>query len=587
MANIQFILDGSIVSPPQNWKSLAFELNFDRDERQLDSGALVWLGAQAKKINDYVALGNNGGVGIFEGMSLRVEVCETNEILFNGYLDLVDADTLFECDRVVTQIKEAGEIDWLNDIADSFSFAFLYANGNIQYSDFKDIPYVVSSIPDYTQLLPLSISLYTIAVEIFKTFKEIGITISDAIGGITGIAGAIVYIGALLIYIGLLIAAVIALIKNFIQELIQPDKFKKGMLIRTHFEAAADYLGLAFSSSIFELGGKYADMHIIPKKTVIKNLRVEDERVRSLSPLSYGHYDGTFKDFIIDMEDMFNAKVVVKRGFLIFEREDFFNDQSAFIIPQIEIEGVGTNMSELNTNFYLSYQVDQQEQNTLDFYTGTSVQVTHVPAVINSEKARLLKGLNQKRIPFARCVRKTSFTRVEKTLQVAVDNVGLLYLSMGVMFGLLGWILSAVLAAVATPSFNISYRIGWLLLSNDFTGVPKVGLFDAQGKLTSTSEGTTSANTLMNDFHRTLFPIDAVNNDHNQYERFENRRVKMCCADFKKVKNNNVIKDSDGNLGKLESLKWNPFNEESVISYRIKKKITSNFVEKIVIDGQQ
>lgn len=584
-SNIQFILNNSIVPPPQNWESISFELDFNRDEKKIDTGALVWLGDQAAKINKYVDDGTSGGEGIMIGMPLRIEVCDTNEILFDGYLDLADVDTSFECDRVVTQIKEAGKIDWLNDIADSFSFAFLYAEGNIQYNDFKNIPYVISSIPDYTQLLPLSVSLYLITVEIFKTFKEIAATVADAVGGITGVAAAVIYITALLIYATLLILAVVQLIKEFIKEMIQPDKFKKGMLVSKHFEIAANYLGLTFVSSIIGSNGQYKDLHIIPQKRIIKGLRIEDERTQSLSPLSYGHYDGTFGDLIRDLQDMFNAEVIIKDNVMYFELEGFFSNVSGFNLPQLEKEGVGTNMSELNTNFFMTYQVDEQDQNTLDFFTGTSVQVTHTPAVFTNGKTRLNKGIKTVRIPFARCVPKLALTRVEKTLQFMVDNMWLLYAALGAMFGVIGWILAAVLTVTINLSFNVSYRIGWLNLSNDFTGVPKIGLFDFLGRVSPLNITKTSARQIMDTYHRSSFIIDPLNNDHNQKELFENREVGMCCADFIKVKDNSVLKDFEQNPGKFRSVKWNPFNEQAVISYEVEKLITTNFVEKVVIDG--
>jgi hypothetical protein len=51
---------------------------------------------------------------------------------------------------MLKQLKKKN-IDWLNSVADSFTFDYLVSIGNITSTDYKYMPYVINSIPDYKE----------------------------------------------------------------------------------------------------------------------------------------------------------------------------------------------------------------------------------------------------------------------------------------------------------------------------------------------------------------------------------------------------------------------------------------------------
>lgn len=164
--NLQFYLNGNLVNPPKNWKETAIELNFtdENPDPAVTVTKYQWVNDEAELINTYISQGLTGGYGITEGLPFQIKL-DTGEIIFDGYLDLVDTDNEFSCYSVTCNIKEKAKIDFLNDSADSFTFAYLYDLGIITDSDFVDVPYVISAIPDYGQAVMLGISIFIMVRE--------------------------------------------------------------------------------------------------------------------------------------------------------------------------------------------------------------------------------------------------------------------------------------------------------------------------------------------------------------------------------------------------------------------------------------
>ena len=62
----------------------------------------------------------------------------------------------------------------------------------------------------------------------------------------------------------------------------------------------------------------------------------------------------------------------------------------------------------------------------------------------------------------------------------------------------------------------------------------------------------------------------------------------FCIDDYEKVKNNNIIYDSDGITSAIVlSLTWNIFSQTASVKYKVRKKYTENLVESIILsDGR-
>ena len=123
--SLRFTLDGSEIAPPQNWKELEVELNFDNNTNRLSTSDFEFLGQTAAFINEWVEGGCTGEVGLLEPPVFQVEeVCEAGTFnLLESVLDLRKAE--FACDWTKTPIQELDNIDFLTEAADTFSLLLL------------------------------------------------------------------------------------------------------------------------------------------------------------------------------------------------------------------------------------------------------------------------------------------------------------------------------------------------------------------------------------------------------------------------------------------------------------------------------
>lgn len=570
--DLQFVLDGDASIPPTEWQKLELQLNWDNSDaatQSLSSSQFTFEGNAAHRINDRITQGLSGGVGILEGMPFEIVSC-TNQTVLKGCADTAAFEAEYRCDRVTLPVRDNRIVDFLNDRKDSFSFAYLadpsYTGaGSITSADYRLVPYCISSIPDYNQLLSTGITLFLITKEIAEIVKRTAELIADLAAPTTSIQAAVKVI-LQAAYIVIITIAIIKLVQVFIDNIIQLKKYKKGMYFRTLCIRAAAYLGCTFSSTILNSSASlFYRAAVIPRKIVQPNASLGFKRAADESQTSdsYGHYDGTFGQLIADLEPIFNARFVLRGSVIYFERVDFFNNVSSYTLPDIDLYGVnnGTykyNTHELASNYFTIWQLDNQELNTYDDYEGTSCQMQCVPNVVNDQKNVLLQNLTERRLSFALAKRKTKLTFPEKVINEILQ-------------------IMAFFTGFPTPAS----RVGWMLLSNDFTGQPKFVVLDASDNVSAQNKAHTAASYLMNNYHNIHFPLN------NQWLMYEGWEVPFCCDDYIALLANNVIRTQDGRLGKVLNLKWQIGSDVAVIDFKVRPvggRYTNNLNQTIITD---
>jgi len=427
-----------------------------------------------------------------------------------------------ECDIIKAPIRESGRIDYLNDRADSFTFAYLHSlptgsAGRIDTSDFLKTPYCISEIPDYLRVVVLGISIYIL----FKEAKEATLRIISLINDIVALttsalippfsnvlplAAAIANVILEIAYLTTIIIALVKMISEIFENIIQFKKYKLCMKVSTLFEKGCEYMGLSFSSTILQ-SGQYANTTIMPRKVAIMNGSYKNPFKRAYNENgnanAYGYYDGTFKQLIIEMQEYFNASCKIINNVLHFERVDYWQNQSSYQIPNKGVPGFtfnypdphGTNAAETPANYFLIYQLDSQDQNTYNRYAGTSVQVTCQPNQVNRLDNVLLKNLSQVRFGFALAKRKDHLNKVEEVVGTIVAGFNALVNAILSAVNFVTGIFNAPPIALL-PANPMGNRIGWLELSSDFTGVQKIFIGENQSrdwKVASGNEDSTSA----------------------------------------------------------------------------------------------
>lgn len=545
MVNLTFKMDfgqGFVtVPPPRNWKEMRVQLIFTQGEMeaQLQSIVFEWVNKNADRIKQYINSGLTGGTGIFEGIGLRIYAGSNNTMIFDGCLDLANTSLEIETGIIKSPIKESGRIDWLNDVAQSITFEYLtdsIHNGKpyqITTADYKQVPYCISTIPNYTQAMLLSISLFIVVKEAVDVICKIESLIARMIGQGLSWIQLIFTIIEVVLYIIYLIAIIIAaakLMQELMDNIIQPKKTKLAMREVDLWVKGCKYFGLNFASTIYGYGapdgykGRYAEMTLIPKKILKFNgdpslenyLRPPDE---TNATDSYGYYEGTFKQFIDDMKLVYNGDVVIRNGTLYFEEVHHWNKVDPFVLPNEGEVGYtfnypapySTNASEIPAVYIVQFAKDEQDLNTYNDYTGTYCIAQTTPNVVRNQKNQLLSGSVNIQLPFAQARRKMGMTKMEKRLlgilrdfNRYINDVFRLHnkindwlnneapggfsdaygeISQGDLVAFFTgsyWISSAQIYFGGNlpnmPLYNFGFnddRVGWMLLSSDFIGAPK------------------------------------------------------------------------------------------------------------------
>jgi hypothetical protein len=623
--NINFYINEKRIKEPLNWKELSIELNFDKDSPNARVSINEWdlgLGGYQPEddgailSNNHITDGLTGGVGIFEGLPFRIELEQGSDKqdVFNGYLDLTGAN--IDCDLVVADSIEDGGVDWLNDVADSVSYEFLFEKTNLlNEGDFVPVPYVINSIPKAGEAFLLTLTAFvtvqTIRAEI-QAISEMAIETSNPLSAISGV----LKIALRIVFVGTLIITVIKLIVDAVNLIIQPVKYHKGMFIKDLLRIGCEHFGLEFESTIFD-STPWNKALILPNQNELPDL--DDGLLGFLKPdpEQTGYYNGTFGELLRSLKIMFNAKIVINDGVLRFERRDFNLSTPIFELPPIEREGFTVNADEFLSNIYIEFLTDLNDKNTIQDFEGTVAQITVLPKKIINKRMVLTKGFERRSIPFALGKRKESLTvpeKIIKNLAVVIDPIiGSLIKVVNAIIDVINGIITAIKKLINAlnkiPGINISFnpppikpitytplgdliqnRIGMLMLENDFIRTSKILLVNEANdplntKLTSDNQSVVNSVYLHNNFHF-IDSFDPVIYDKtNQHKLFEIDNVPFCYDDFVKVKNNNKLLDGEDE-GEIDSLRWNIFEQTSAVNFRINEIYTRN-LETQVITGKK
>jgi len=225
---ITFKLTGIEISDPNNWAELEIDLNYDKNNNNEVVSINNWeigLGQSndakdgATIINKYIAAGNTGGTGVFEGMPFDIHLDNERGTRFNifpGYLDISRAH--IECDTIDAPAVERGGIDWLNERIDSVSYETLVELKEITKSDYISVPYVINKKTNAGEVIISIISVFVIV----QTLRQQILQLSQWTFGVAGLLNAIASILSLILQIAYIVTLLTALITLLITFTISP-----------------------------------------------------------------------------------------------------------------------------------------------------------------------------------------------------------------------------------------------------------------------------------------------------------------------------------------------------------------------------
>ncbi len=615
MNDLNFYLNNQLINPPKNYKELGIECDFVDGEFQRSKITIndwEFVRENIDTINTWISQGR-----IFEGIAFKIEEVDSQnfiENIFDGYIDLTDTAE-FKEDMIVAKSKEQYSIDWLNDRADSFSFQYLYSIGRITNDDFINIPYVLSSIPDYEKAAITLVSITFIVT-------NIGSLIPTIVSGVVAVAidpfqyGQIVIIVAQILQFIIQVSAMLLLLKQLFDLLVQQIKYHKAMTVLQLINKGCEYLGLTFNSTILNID--YPNLVIIPRKFYIENnpTSILYDMLGAFSPgqiSQIGYPQGTFGQLLRKLITMFNAKIIFEGTTLRLERKDYNVSTPIFTIPDVYNPNYTLNTDDCVSNYFLEFLVDNLEDNTITDYLGTSFQAQLKPTNVINQNFVNLKGLTQVQVEFALAKRKNELNKIEKafdnileiiefiimpfqaalvgftyTVNSVIDFTNDLIDAFGIIIGIDNPDLPNIPQYVYQPigSF-VSNRVGCLILEKDMFSVDKICLIQRQNGLNTIAENNSTeitAKKLFDNYHIIETFIPSPNNpNYNQFKRKDIEVMPFTLQDFRNVKNNATGYDSDGSLCLFESIKYNIWDKTASakikIAYIYTQNLTFNYFE--------
>lgn len=617
----RFFINDVEVNEPNNYAELGIELNYDPND--IDSQAVTineWeLGVGGGDLQDGESAARNhflqgltSGVGVGEGIPFKIIIDGENGrtyTVFDGYLNLATAS--YYNGSIKAASTSLTGADWLSQVKESFTFDYLDSIGRIDSSKYKAVPYCINKKQNAFEVIIAVLTVFVVVDKIQEQITNIGEKVTSAANPFmaTNTFSIIVRI----IYIIALFVSLIGLVLRLYNMLVQPVKYHYGMYAKDLLQAGCDYLGVKFSSSILQKA-PFDKLFILPEKYTLP------EGTGLLSGLSgifdtnpsgkKGFYKGTFGSLLDSLQIMFDARVIVKYDTLYFEKQDFNLGASAYEIPDTYDSRFNytLNWEDLKATYLISFALDSNDRNTIQEYTGTSVQVTTAPKAITNKRMVLLQGLQEVRIPFALAKRKESLNVIEQIINVFLKGIAAIVDAIITILNLIIKLLNAIIKVInalikalriiglrlnfqipTIPEIQLSGfgnliedRVGMMVMESDFVNTPKIMLLNSSGNARNTKIGDENFTYLRARYlYETYHSYRSFLGEKGQAYYHELPEVPFPFEDFEKIKENKSITNYAGEEGELLSIKWNPIKQTATGRYKIYKKYTNNLIESI------
>ncbi len=591
MADIRHYRNGVLVNPRDfDQAKITMDWAGKKEAANITVSSITLVAEEGKALRDRILSGLSGGVGFFEGDPYRIEIGPLDtQTSFDGYLDFsAGVNFVDECEVECTLKREQGS-DWLNEVADGFSYRYLESQGIITNSDFVSVPYVINYIPDGAQLLILGISTFIMTKELVEAIRGIAERIADITDAAVPVTGTSVGLGAgavtavdigniilavlklvaQIAYTAAIVVALVKLTEQIIEQLMPPKRFHLGMTVKSLFEKACQYLNLTLESTLLDDidkgGNKWV---VIPSKNHRGGEKPAgaDSSWRETGVPSQQDATNTFAGVVRTFKDVFNADFQLKDGKFIFERKDFFLKSTGYVIPDTFIDQeklIDTNTfntDEIKSSYNINWSFDSQDLNTLDNQNGRVFQAVLSPKVTNNAKLTTLTGLQEVGIPITMGLRKDKLTLIEEIVKALVS----------IAEGLTGQ-----LGSPQSLSGQITNRIGALHSSSHFLSSPKMVVMSGSN-LQLDQRNIISARKLWDNFHY-INSFKEIDGFHNQYWIYREQKIPFCFEDFVNLLDSNQVETVTGEPAEIESLEWQIWDNFATINYRVNRLYDDNF----------
>jgi hypothetical protein len=430
---IQYIIDGAISNAPTESEDIKIFADYTNNDIQpsIKTDAFNFNLASRNALNDWIARGTSGGVGIFEGMNIDVRLYNQNNVqqIFESLIDFTNDYKDFPDDgETSVSLKNRDGIDGFMEQLTGTTYGYLEDIGVFTSSDYTTVPYVVEKKFNLFDILMASIVLYLMVKELATSVRNTSDGISSVValtaiplGGQIGAAVRIVAITLInLIYTAVLLLAIIDMAVTLFNTLVQPVRHHKALKLKTALEKVANHFGYDFVAPIDE----YNNVVFLPS-----NPNLDEKAFLGFISITKGTQSGipNILDYGYLTEDMFKlaqdlpyAKMAIFGNTIHLrpQNDPFWLQISQWTAPDILINTLEYNTDEMKATRLLKFETDLNDEWTIDNYFGTSVEIRTKPVNVINPKSVLLKGLDEVNFNVALGNRKDKLNALENLLKI-------------------------------------------------------------------------------------------------------------------------------------------------------------------------
>lgn len=571
----RFTLDGQSFNAPIDWEDITIEANYENDSIQPSITAKDFQFPLESRefINDWIQNGLNGGVGIFEGIPFDITLFNNQQVQenFKSFIAFTEGYTDFLEDGVVeTSIIKDDGLDQLFDKMEATTYGYLELINVFSNSDYIDVDYVVEKKFNLIDILITSVILYLMVKELALSARNSADGISSVVAltaiPLNGQIGAAIRVVAItlinLTYTAVLLIAIINLARTLLDTLLPPQRTHKALTLRTALSKVATHFGYNLVAPIDELD----NLVYLPS-----NPNLDNKTFFGLIDSVKGTQSGipNVIDFGYKCDEMFNlAKELFDAKLAIIgqdlhlrpKNDPFWEQQSTWNLPDILIETLEYNTDEMRAERLLSFEVDLNDEWTIDNYEGTSYEIRTEPLVTLRERAVLLKGIDEINFNVALGNRKDELNGLErllKTVAIFIDTV------------------TGVFGGGSSFAIQITSKIGVLKQSNNWHSLPKL-LYLNGSVMPVNHRDLFKAKNLYDKYHKDKsFVLD---NYRNQKKVYNNVVVPFGFEDYKELLQNGYF-FFNGIVAKIINFEWTIGQDVATISFWIREPYTRNLKE--------
>ena len=192
-ANLRFIINNTDVIPPEAWQDIGFTAAFNEegnvpsiavDSLVFSSGEHGSVGGR-DLINQHIANGLTGGVGIFEGLPFNIQSYnnESSSYILNGHLATYDDYEDFpEVGRCSVKVVQDESKENLEQLIAGKSYGFMLDKGAITEADYSDLDYDVVPVDQTIDIIITSIVTYLMIKEVAEAAEKLADDIATIAG---------------------------------------------------------------------------------------------------------------------------------------------------------------------------------------------------------------------------------------------------------------------------------------------------------------------------------------------------------------------------------------------------------------------